>query len=302
MQKYYLLLLCTSVLWGGNFVAGKILVSHATPMFLTELRWTIATICLLIFVLIKEKSLSFPKAAFIPLLFMGITGVLAFNFLMFLALEYTSADNVGLLSTLNPISIAIAAYIFFKEKLSHRQLGAMLLSFFGVLIVISHGDIQKITSFHFNKGDLFMLSAVAVWGLYSMAAKKAMVYVSPYKSTLWAGIFGVIMMLPFTVQSMEISNPNLSFWLAILYSSIGATVLAMIFWNIGIQKVGGTSSGMFLNFNPIFTSILAYFFLGETLTASQLVGSFIVILGVYFFTTRKGTFLLSKKTKVNIQA
>ncbi|MFC3883322.1 DMT family transporter [Bacillus songklensis] len=283
---YYILLLITSMLWAGNFVSGKFLVPHASPILLTELRWVIAVLCLLPYVWWKEKSLSFPKQAFWPLVFMGVTGVLLFNLFMFLALQYTSADNVGLLSTLNPISIAAASFFLLKERLNKLQILAMVISLIGVLIVMTHGEASRILRLHFNIGDVYMIIAVMTWGLYSIASKKAMDYVSPFKSTLWSGVFGVLITAPFTISSMAINNASMSFYVALLYSGIGATVLAMVFWNIGVQKVGGTKSGMFLNFNPIFTTVLAFFFLGEKLNAAQLFGSIVVIGGVYFFTLK----------------
>lgn len=300
--KYIGLLLFTSLLWGGNFVAGKFLVSHATPLFLTELRWLIAVICLFPFVWWKEGSILFPRKALLPLIIMGITGVLLFNFLMFVALKYTTADNVGLLSTLNPISIAIASFFFYREKVTFQQLVGMGISLFGILIVMSKGKMDMITSLQFNIGDMYMIGAVLIWGLYSVSAKLAMKYVSPYKSTLWAGIFGVVMILPFTVKSSYILNPTPAFWIATFYTAIGATVLAMIFWNIGIQKVGNTKSGMFLNFNPIFTAILAYLLLDERMNSSQFLGAFIVIFGVIIFTTKSrklDSMLLKNRIRAN---
>ncbi|RAK23114.1 drug/metabolite transporter (DMT)-like permease [Anoxybacillus vitaminiphilus] len=283
--KYYFLLLFTSFLWGGNFVAGKFLVGYASPLVLTEMRWLLAIACLLPFVWWKERRLSFPKIALLPLIFMGLTGVLLFNLFLFKALEYTTADNVGLLSTLNPISIAIVSYFVYKEKLTIRQCIAMAISFIGILIVMIHGDWRKLVHLHFNIGDLYMLGAVAIWGLYSVFAKEAMKFVSAFKATLWSGIFGAIMIIPF-ISSYTITEPNLSFWSALIYTGVGATVLAMIFWNIGIQKVGSTKSGMFLNFNPIFTALLAYILLGEKMYTSQLLGSIIVISGLLLFTSK----------------
>jgi drug/metabolite transporter (DMT)-like permease len=58
----------------------------------------------------------------------------------------------------------------------------------------------------------------------------------------------------------------------------------MVFWNIGVQKLGATSAGIFLNFNPIFTMILAFFLLNEKMTWIQGLGSIIVILGSFLFT------------------
>lgn len=288
---FYCLLLCTSFLWAGNFVAGKFLVGHASSMTLTSMRWGIAVLILLPLVLRIDKRLLPPKQAVLPLFFMGVTGVVLFNIFMFLALERTSADNVGLLSALNPVAIAIASFFILREKMSYRQTAGMLISFAGVMAVISHGDVQRILQFRLNAGDLFMLAAVGTWGLYSVAGRKAMEHVSPYMSTLWAGIFGLLALLPFNIPSFRIVDADPAFWVAMLYVSLGATVLAMVFWNIGVRRVGGTKSGMFLNFNPVFTAILAYTFIGERVTFVQMAGTALVIGGLYLFATRKRVWL-----------
>lgn len=284
---YYVLLLATSLLWAGNFVAGKFLVTHASSMTLTDVRWAIASLFLIPIVWIREKRLLPSRKALVPLFLMGVTGVVFFNIFMFLALERTSADNVGLLSALNPVAIAIASFLILHEKMSFRQLAGMLISLVGVTVVISHGDWQQVMQFRFNTGDLFMLAAVGTWGLYSVAGKRAMQHVSPLMSTLWAGIFGVLTLLPFNLPSFQIVHPDSAFWISVLYVSIGATVIGMVFWNIGVQKVGGTKAGMFLNFNPVFTAVLAFPLLGEQMTLVQGVGTLLVICGVLLFTLPK---------------
>jgi drug/metabolite transporter (DMT)-like permease len=281
---FYALLLCTSMLWAGNFVAGKFLVGHASPMMLTDMRWIAAIACLLPLVWLKEKKVVPPKQALWPLFWMGLTGIVLFNLFMFLALERTSADNVGLLSALNPVSIAIVSFFLLRERMTRRQLIGMIVSLLGVVVVISHGDVMRLLHLHLNAGDLYMLCAVASWGFYSVAGKRAMKYVSPYMSTLWAGIFGVLVLLPFTATSFTIVDPDPAFWIATVYVSVGATVIAMLFWNMGVQKVGGTKSGIFLNFNPIFTALLSFWLLGESMTVVQCIGTVLVISGVYLFT------------------
>ena len=132
-----------------------------------------------------------------------------------------------------------------------------------------------------------MLAAVAMWGIYSVCGRWAMKTVSPLMSTLYSGIFGVAVMLPFNVTTFTISHTNWSFWLALFYVGVLATVVSMVLWNIGVQKVGATSAGMFLNFNPVFTAILAFLLLGERMTLIQLLGSVIVIVGCYLFSRLK---------------
>ncbi|MBG9691257.1 transporter [Lysinibacillus sphaericus] len=288
MVKLYIgLMLITSLLWGGNFVVAKTLVAHASPLTLTTVRWLIAVIVLVPLVWWKEKKLVPPKQAIVPLMLMGVTGIAFFNIFQFLALERTTSTNAGLISTMNTISIALFSFVLLKEKITKWQLSAMILSLFGVVLVLSKGDWQLLLDFQFNTGDLWMLAAVCVWGLYSVCSKWAMQTTSPLMATCYAGIFGVLMLLPFTSTDFTFTNVNTSFILSMLYTGIISTVVCMVFWNIGVQKLGATTSGIFLNFNPIFTALLAYLFIGENMSWLQGIGGLIVIVGCYLFTQFK---------------
>lgn len=297
--KYYLLLLLTSLLWGGNFIVGKTLVEHASPITLTILRWAIAIICLVPLVWHKEKRLLPPKKAILPLWLMGITGVALFQALQFMALEKTSATSVGLISTLNMFSIAAFSFIFLKEKLNTLQILSMFVSLFGVLLVLSKGDLEMVVLLQFNSGDLYMMAAVGMWGIYSICSKWAMSFVSPMMSILYSGLFGLLVLLPFGISDFTVTDVSVSFLVSILYTGLISTVLCMVLWNIGISKVGASTSGLFLNFNPIFTALLAFICLGEVMNWMQAVGSIIVIAGCLLFSalkTRPG------KTAVGIPA
>lgn len=285
MVKFYMgLMLVTSLLWGGNFVVAKTLVAHASPMTLTLVRWLIAVIVLLPLVWWKEKRLVPAKAAFVPLCLMGITGVALFNIFQFLALERTTSTNAGLISTMNTMSIALFSFAFLKEKINGLQLLAMVLSLIGVFLVLSKGDWQLLWHFQLNTGDLWMVAAVCVWGLYSVCSKWAMQTTSPLMATLYAGLFGVLILVPFTITDFTFSEIDSSFILSLLYTGVISTVVCMVFWNIGVQQLGATTSGIFLNFNPIFTALLAFLFIGEQLSWLQGIGGIIVILGCYLFT------------------
>lgn len=285
MVKFYMgLMLVTSLLWGGNFVVAKTLVAHASPMTLTLVRWLIAVIVLLPFVWWKEKKLVPAKAALVPLFLMGITGVALFNIFQFLALERTTSTNAGLISTMNTMSIALFSFAFLKEKINGLQLLAMVLSFIGVFLVLSKGDWQLLWHFQLNTGDLWMMAAVCVWGLYSVCSKWVMQTTSPLMATLYAGLFGVLILVPFTINDFTFSEIDSTFILSLFYTGVISTVVCMVFWNIGVQQLGATTSGIFLNFNPIFTALLAFLFVGEQLSWLQGIGGIIVILGCYLFT------------------
>ncbi|MFJ7661113.1 DMT family transporter [Lysinibacillus sp. NPDC097162] len=283
MKKYYVLLLSTCLFWAGSFVVSKTLVEHASPITLTTLRWMIAVICLVPIVWWKEKKILPPKNAILPLVLMGLTGVVLFNLLQFLALEQTTATNVGLISTLNMISIAACSAIFLKEKLNMLQIVAMSVSFCGVILVLSKGKIDYLLSLKFNTGDLWMLAAVCIWGIYTICSKWAMAKTSALMSTLYSAIFGLIMLLPISIPRFTVSHIDTSFIGGILYTGVLATVVCMLFWNMCVYNIGSTTSGVFLNFNPIFTAILAFLLLGEKMSWIQGIGSFIAIGGCFLF-------------------
>ena len=117
-----------------------------------------------------------------------------------------------------------------------------------------------------------MVAAVCVWGLYSVCSKWAMQTTSPLMATLYAGLFGVLILVPFTITDFTFSEIDSSFILSLLYTGVISTVVCMVFWNIGVQQLGATTSGIFLNFNPIFTALLAFLFIGEQLSWSQGIG------------------------------
>ncbi|MFC4735945.1 DMT family transporter [Bacillus daqingensis] len=280
-MKYVLLLVLASFFWAGNFVIGKELTAYASPGSLTLLRYALAVMVLLPLVWWKERQLLPPKAALLPLFLMGVTGVVLFNLLQFLALANTTASNVGVISTLNTFSIAICAVLLLKERITLIQAGAMIVSFAGACLVITNGSgggMQGVQS-----GDLWMLAAVGVFGIYSICSRWATSYVSPMMSVLYSGIIGVGILLPVEGASFAIHGADSYFVGAVLYISLIATILCMVFWGTGVKHLGASTAGLFMNLNPVFTVILAFILLGEQPALLQIGGTAIVIAGCLLY-------------------
>ncbi|KIL34901.1 transporter [Cohnella kolymensis] len=280
----YILLALTSLLWAGNFVGGKYVIAAADPVTGAVLRYVIACVLFLFIVLAREKKFMPPRSTWLPLFWMGVTGVALFNLLMYWALERTTADHVGLLSALNPLSIAAANGLILREKIHFAGKLGMLVSLLGVVVVLTEGHPQRLAQFQFNTGDLLMLGAVVSWGLYAVAGRQATRELSPLMSTFWSSVIGTVVMLPFAIATWRVEQPDPAFWTAVVYSAIGGTVLATLFWNIGVKQLGGTSAGLFLNLNPFFTALLAFLLLGETLKPAHWVGVAFIVAGVLLFT------------------
>lgn len=281
----FALLLLATLLWGGNFVIGRAVSSDIPPLTLAFLRWCIAFI---IFLPIAYSSLKrdwhMLKAHWPIVLVLALTGVAAFNTLVYIGLHYTTSINASLMNSSTPIMIYILSFIFLKERLSKFQILGTALSLSGVLFIISGGSFANLLDFSFNKGDLIVVVAVFCWSIYSLLIKQ---YAGrlPGQSTFLMTIFlGTIMLLPFYVyETLALAEPihwQLSTIAAIFYVGALASIVAFLSWNNGVVQLGANKASIYLNLIPVFASIFAVLFLGEQLHTFQIIGGLAVVAGV----------------------
>lgn len=151
------LLVFATLLWGGNFVIGRAVAGDIPPITLAFLRWVVAFIvfCPIVYHRIK-KEWPMLKQHFGAVLLLALTGVAAFNTLVYIGLHYTTSINASLMNTSTPIIIYILSFVFLKERLSLFQILGTMLSLAGVIFVISGGSLTSLVAFSFNKGDIIV--------------------------------------------------------------------------------------------------------------------------------------------------
>lgn len=285
------LLLIATILWGGNFVIGRAVANDLPPFILAFLRWCVALIVFLpiTYTALKRDWLQIKKH-WIIVIILGFTGVASFNTLVYIALHYTTSINASLMNMLTPVIIYILSFIFLKEKLNRNQVIGTAFSFIGVMTIISNGSLKTLQHFTFNKGDLIVIIAVVLWSIYSLLVKQYAKELPGQSTFLISIVVGIVILLPFyihesltTTMAIHWSLTSIS---AVLYTGILASIVAFIAWNTGVIRWGANRAGIYLNFIPVFASIFAVLFIGETLLTSQLIGGLLVVLGVYW-TSRK---------------
>ncbi|WP_238602240.1 DMT family transporter [Lysinibacillus parviboronicapiens] len=138
---------------------------------------------------------------------LALTGVAAFNTLVYTGLHYTTSINASLMISSTPIMIYMLSFIFLKEKLSRFQILGATLSLSGVFFIISGGSVASLVDFTFNKDDIIVVVAVFCWSIYSLLVKHYAVRL-PWQSTFLVTIFiGAVMLLPFYIyESMTLTN------------------------------------------------------------------------------------------------
>ena len=280
-----LLLVLATVLWGGNFVIGRAVSSDIPPLTLALLRWAVALIVFFPIVAKKLKN-DWPKlkANYPAVLLMAITGVAAFNTLVYVGVHYTTSINASLMNSTTPIFIYILSFIFLKDRLNWKQIVGTVISLVGVLFILTGGSFDKFQSMQFNKGDLIVIVAVLCWSIYSIVVKRNAGKL-PGDTTFFATIvIGLILLIP--CASYELATKDVTInWsfttiAAIIYVGTFASIVAFLCWNKGVIAIGANRASIFLNFIPLFATLFAVLFIDETPVIAQLVGGVAIITGV----------------------
>ena len=167
--KAYIMLVCASLFWAGNFMVGKYaFLTEIPPLSLVFYRWSLVWIILLPFTykeIIKHKDTILIN---LPLLFfLGLTSVGLFNSFTYLSLIHTQVINASLFNTAIPAIIILLCFLFKIEKTNKFQILGLIISACGILVIITKLKIDILLSLNFNKGDLIMIGGVITWGVYS---------------------------------------------------------------------------------------------------------------------------------------
>ena len=273
----YLLVVLTAIMWGANFNLAKPVLAELHPFVAGADRYLIAAAIML--------ALTYFRGERVPLrhgktyLTLGIVGVFGFNLFFFLGMASTSPVNGALIMALNPMLTSLIAYAMLGEKPAVRQMLAFPVGIIGVVIVVLGAGAQV----HVAIGDLYIMIANLSWAFYNVLVKKLMPRdTSGVASTAGIMVVGSLALtLAAVVAGEEFTIPGIHAGSALIAMSVGGGVLAYLFWNIGIGKLGAARAAIFLNLVPV-TSMVISAFSGQPPTHVQLLGGALVIGAVSF--------------------
>ncbi len=301
----YLLLVFATFFWGTNFAFSRMIVTEVPPFQLSVLRWVIASIVFLPFVFNELKqNKTILRTNWKALLFLALTGISGFNTVLYISIQYTTSINASLVNSVSPLFIVLLSVIFLKEKLLTFQYIGVIVSIFGVLIVITRGNLETLWNLTLNPGDLLVLVAVICWSIYSVLMKKFGVHL-PKKSTFIITIYlGILALIPFalferTYHPVILTDLPFEVIIGVIYLGIFPSIISFICWNEGVMQVGPGKAAIYLHLIVVFTTILAIIIGGETLALPQMIGGLFILTGVIVgsnshFLAKRTTFALKK--------
>lgn len=287
----YTLLVLTVLFWAGNWVIARGMQGHMSPVAMAFWRWLAAFVLLLPFVmrpLIAEWHVICRSWRIIALL--GVIGVSSFNTLTYTGLKYTTATNGVLLNSIIPILVIAISVAFLRAPLGARQAGGVTTSLMGVLTIITQGDPEALRHLRLNPGDLWVLSAMLCWAIYTVCLRWRPRELSSTAFTGAIMAIGVAVLVPifaWDYESGQRTEWSARAYAAVAYWALFPSVLAYFFWNAGVARVGAERASTFLYLMPVFGALLSSLFLGETLLWYHYVGATLIFAGI-FIASRTG--------------
>lgn len=279
----YGLVAVSAFFWGANFVLASAVLVDVPPLWAAAMRFVLGAVVMLGIARWKgDDLLGLAKNHWRAHLLLGILGIVGFNVFFFYAMGQTTAANGALIMATNPLLTTLLASAILRETVRPRQLISLPIALAGVAIVISHGDLTALSHFGISHGDALMLCANFVWALYNVATRRFMPGGSPVGNTaLMMSVGGLVLTGIAISQGIEFALPGPHASAALAIIVLGGTVLAYLFWGIGIQRLGAGGTALFLNLVPVFAMLISGA-LGSLPSTVQLIGGALVLVAVTF--------------------
>ncbi|OLP61126.1 hypothetical protein BJF93_03505 [Xaviernesmea oryzae] len=266
--KAYTFLIVTTLIWGGNSVAGKMSVGHVSPMALNAMRWAIAGCALALFAGPQIRRDWRVIRQHLPLLLgYGAVGFTCFNAFLYAALQHTSAINAVVAQAAIPMVIFGLNFLLFRTAVRIAQWAGFALTILGVVLTVSQGEPARLLALDLNRGDALMMAAVLVYAIYTVALrfKPSIHWQSLISVSVLGAFLAALVPLVVEMESGKFHLPDTTGWGVALFAGLMPSLISQILYVRGVEMIGPNRAGLFINLIPIFGTLLSLAFLGETL-------------------------------------
>ena len=274
-------LVTATLVWASSFIALKSAIGPIGPMSVIFGRMVIASFCFIYFIK------GFLKLKFTRKDIKYIALMVAFEPCMYFifevkALQYTSAGQAGMITSMMPLMTAIGAGILLNEVITKKLLVGSFLAVAGAIWLSLSADTNADASNPLLGNFLEFLAMVCGTG-YAISIRYLSENFSAIFLTAIQAFAGALFFLPLAVWEYNTITMNftLDAFLWVVYLGVFVTLGGYGLFNFALGRVEASKASVYVNLIPVFAVILAYLILGEKLTFTQIIASGIILTGVF---------------------
>ena len=267
-------------IWAGNTVINKLAVGAIFPAEIGFYRWLLAGLLFTPFML-KAVIAHWPQIRpnLGKIFILGVLGMAVYQSLAYFAATLTTATNMGIILSLMPLMSLAMAIISLGQRLTAGALFGAVLSFAGVLVVVSSGSLGALLQHGVNLGDAMMLIATLAYAIYSTLLKKWQLRLPPLVLLYLQVLVAIVVLFPLYLASPKV-GPTVHNIGLVLYACVLASMIAPLAWMKAVATLGPSRTTLFFNLLPLITALIAAVVLKEQLHAYHLIGGALTLGGV----------------------
>ncbi|WP_404452373.1 DMT family transporter [Virgibacillus necropolis] len=286
MLKAYSWLTFCIVMWGSNFIFGKILVQEFSPSMLTMLRLLFIVLFLAGIAIYRRHFKRVTKIDLLTILFLGIVGVYINQWTFFVGLQTADTTLSALILATTPILTGFLAAIFLKEKITIRMVLGSIVAIIGIFFVVTKGSLSSI---HVQQGLLWIVVTMISFAIMIIITRSLSQRIDPLTITLYSNVVGFVVSIPF---AFLLDNPirlsaGFGDWALLIGTAIVVHGIATLIWNNNIRHVDASKASMLSNLEPFVAMIVGLVILFKPITLVEIVGSLLIVGGVVLSTYQR---------------
>ena len=287
MLKAYAWLTFCVMVWGSNFVFGKMLVQDFSPALLTMLRLLFIVLFLIGLSLYKKHFKIVNKLDLLAIFFLGVIGVFINQWSFFVGLQTADPTTSALILATTPILTSVLAAIFLKEKLTIRMLMGSIVAIIGIYFVVAKGNLS---SLHIDKGLLWIVLTMITFAIMIIMTRLLSQRIDPLTITLYSNVVGLVVSIPFAFlldTHMHFSS-KISDWSFLIGTAVVVHGIATLIWNNNIRHVNASKASILSNLEPFVAMVMGLILLYKPITGAEIIGSLFIVGGVVLSTYQRG--------------
>lgn len=276
----FLFPLIAVMIWSINSIVSKLSADAIDPAAISFYRWLLALLVLTPFILPgvwRQRRQIKPHLG--QLLLLGLLGMVLYQSLAYYAAHSVSALFMGIIGALIPLLTVLLSVVILRIGPTVGILFGSIISFAGLVWLVSEGNLPLLLSHGLGKGELMMLSASASYALYGVLTKRWAIPLPIWQSLYMQIVFGVLLLLPGFLFAPDVTL-NLHNIPLVAFAGLFASIIAPFLWIHGVQRLGASTTTIFMNLIPIFTALIAVLFLHEQLHSYHWIGGGLTLFGV----------------------
>ena len=286
MLKAYAWLTFCVLVWGSNFVFGKMLVQDFSPALLTMLRLLFIVLFLIGLSSYKKHFKRVNKSDLLVVFFLGLIGVFINQWSFFVGLQTADPTTSALILATTPILTSVLAAIFLKEKLTILMVMGSIVAIIGIYFVVTKGDLS---SLHIDKGLLWIVITMITFAIMIIMTRLLSNRIDPLTITLYSNVVGLIVSIPFAFlldTPLKLSSDR-SDWTFLIGTAVVVHGIATLIWNKNIRHVDASKASILSNLEPFVAMIMGLILLYKPITRAEIVGSLFIVGGVVLSTYQR---------------